>query len=407
MAMTVFKNTQARDPKRYLWVFGLIAPGCALLPSQLVAHTGLELFWWIGPIIVFVAIPLLDWAVGDDGSNPRDEDYEALSNDRYYRWCTYLFLPMQFIGLMIAGYLWSRTELSLADKLGLAVTLGVVSGIGINAAHELGHRVENLERWLAKIALAQSGYGHFFVEHTRGHHVRVATPEDPASGRFGESLWEFLPRSMFGGFRSALALERERLSRKGKRWFTLENHLLHAWAMSIALFGTMIVLFGPMVIPFLALQALIGACLLETVNYVEHYGLLRARRPNGNYVRCSPRDSWNSDRLVTNIFLFHLQRHSDHHANPGRRYQTLRSSQQAPQLPAGYATMVVLAAIPPLWRAVMDHRVLAHYNGDISLVNCKRPAKRTPKPESSQLRAPLTPARTLTVDVEDDDQSGL
>ncbi|MCP2288341.1 alkane 1-monooxygenase [Nocardia amikacinitolerans] len=405
--MTVFKNTQARDPKRYLWVFGLIAPGCALLPSQLVAHTGLELFWWIGPIIVFVAIPLLDWAVGDDGSNPRDEDYEALSNDRYYRWCTYLFLPMQFIGLMIAGYLWSRTELSLADKLGLAVTLGVVSGIGINAAHELGHRVENLERWLAKIALAQSGYGHFFVEHTRGHHVRVATPEDPASGRFGESLWEFLPRSMFGGFRSALALERERLSRKGKRWFTLENHLLHAWAMSIALFGTMIVLFGPMVIPFLALQALIGACLLETVNYVEHYGLLRARRPNGNYVRCSPRDSWNSDRLVTNIFLFHLQRHSDHHANPGRRYQTLRSSQQAPQLPAGYATMVVLAAIPPLWRAVMDHRVLAHYNGDISLVNCKRPAKRTPKLESSQLRAPLTPARTLTVDVEDDDQSGL
>ncbi len=370
--MTVFKNTQARDPKRYLWIFGLIAPGCALLPSQLVAHTGLELFWWIGPIIVFVAIPLLDWAVGDDGSNPRDEDYEALSNDRYYRWCTYLFLPMQFIGLLIAGYLWSRTELSMADKLGLAVTLGVVSGIGINAAHELGHRVEHMERWLAKIALAQSGYGHFFVEHNRGHHVRVATPEDPASARFGESLWEFLPRTIFGGFRSALALERERLSRKGKGWFSLENHLLQAWSMSIALFGTIILLFGPMVIPFLALQAVIGAGLLETVNYVEHYGLLRRRRPNGNYERCSPRDSWNSDRLVTNIFLFHLQRHSDHHANPGRRYQTLRSSEQAPQLPAGYATMVVLAAVPPLWRKVMDRRVLAHYGGDLTLVNPKR-----------------------------------
>ncbi|MEV0342438.1 alkane 1-monooxygenase [Nocardia sp. NPDC050713] len=352
------------------------------------AHTGLELFWWIGPIIVFVVIPLLDWAVGDDGSNPRDEDYEALSNDRYYRWCTYLFLPMQFIGLMIAGFLWSRTELSLADKLGLAVTLGVVSGIGINAAHELGHRVEHLERWLAKIALAQSGYGHFFVEHNRGHHVRVATPEDPASGRYGETLWEFLPRSMFGGFRSALALERERLSRKGKRWFTLENHLLQAWSMSIALFGSMIVLFGPKVIPFLALQALIGAGLLETVNYVEHYGLLRGRRPNGNYVRCSPRDSWNSDRLVTNIFLFHLQRHSDHHANPGRRYQTLRSSQEAPQLPAGYATMVVLAAIPPLWRAVMDHRVLAHYNGDMTLVNRKSPAKSKGKPPSKRTPTP-------------------
>ncbi|MGW4767443.1 alkane 1-monooxygenase [Nocardia sp. NPDC004278] len=374
--MSIFENTERRDPKRYLWILGLIAPSCSVLPSQLVARTGLEIFWWIGPIIVLVVIPLLDWAIGNDGSNPRDEDYEALSNDRFYRWCTYLFLPLQFIGLLIAGFLWSRDALSISDKLGLAVTLGFVSGIGINAAHELGHRVEHLERWLAKIALAQSGYGHFFVEHNRGHHVRVATPEDPASARFGESLWEFLPRSMIGGFRSALALERERLSRKGKRWFCRDNNLLQAWSMSVVLFGTLIVIFGPMVIPFLALQALIGAGLLETVNYVEHYGLLRQRGRNGKYVRCSPRDSWNSDRLVTNLFLFHLQRHSDHHANPGRRYQTLRSSEQAPQLPAGYASMILLAAVPAIWRAVMDNRVLAHYGGDINLVNTKRRTKR-------------------------------
>ncbi|MGY4100421.1 alkane 1-monooxygenase [Nocardia sp. R16R-3T] len=374
--MSIFKSTERRDPKRYLWILGLIAPISAVSPSQLVARTGLEMFWWIGPIIVLVVIPLLDCVIGSDGSNPRDEDYEALSNDRYYRWCTYLFLPLQFIGLLIAGYLWSRSALSVSDKLGLAVTLGFASGIGINAAHELGHRVEHHERWLAKIALAQSGYGHFFVEHNRGHHVRVATPEDPASARFGESLWEFLPRSMFGGFRSALVLERERLSRKGKRWFSPDNHLLQAWSMSAALFGTFILVFGPVVIPFLALQALIGAWLLETVNYVEHYGLLRQRGRNGNYVRCTPRDSWNSDHLVTNVFLFHLQRHSDHHANPGRRYQTLRSSDQAPQLPAGYATMILLAIIPPIWRAVMDRRVLAHYGGDISLVNTKRRSSR-------------------------------
>ncbi|MET9027913.1 alkane 1-monooxygenase [Nocardia sp. NPDC004168] len=380
MTMTIFEHTRARDPKRYLWILGLIAPGCALLPSTLVAHTGLELFWWIGPIIVLVVIPLLDWFIGDDGSNPRDEDYEALSNDRYYRWCTFLFLPMQFIGLLIAGYMWASHELSLADKLGLAVTLGFVSGIGINAAHELGHRAEHLERWLAKIALAQSGYGHFFVEHNRGHHVRVATPEDPASARFGESLWQFLPRTMMGGFRSALALERTRLARNGKRWFSPGNHLLQAWAMSAVLFGGLIVTFGPVVTPYLAIQALIGAGLLETVNYVEHYGLLRTRRPDGRYARCSPRDSWNSDRLVTNIFLFHLQRHSDHHANPGRRYQTLRSCDVAPQLPAGYATMVVLAAIPPLWRAVMDPRVLAHYNGDMTLINLKLRRRRLPLP---------------------------
>ncbi|WP_280339783.1 alkane 1-monooxygenase [Nocardia neocaledoniensis] len=363
-----------RDPKRYLWALGLIAPACALLPSQLVYRTGAEVFWWIGPAIVLIAIPVLDWIVGEDGNNPRDEDYEALSNDRYYRWCTYLFLPIQLIGLVIACAMWAGDDLDLVDKLGLAATVGFVSGIGINAAHELGHRVERAERLLSKIALAQSGYGHFFVEHNRGHHARVATPEDPASARLGESLWEFLPRSVIGGFRSALQLERVRLARQGRGWWCRQNNILQAWAMSAVLFGSLVAVFGPAILPWLALQAVVGIGLLEAVNYVEHYGLLRARKPNGRWARCSPRDSWNSDRLVTNIFLFHLQRHSDHHANPGRRYQTLRSSSESPQLPAGYATMLLLAAVPPLWRAVMDPKVAAHYGGDLSLANVA-PAK--------------------------------
>ena len=369
--MTDMENIAVRDRKRYLWVLGTIAPASALFPAQLVQITGLELFWWIGPIFVLVVIPLLDVAVGRDSGNMSEQDYEVLSDDHYYRWCTYLFLPIQFAGLAVAGYMWSSPELSLVDKLGLTVTVGIVSGIGINTAHELGHRAEHLERRLAKIALAQSGYGHFYVEHNRGHHVRVATPEDPASARFGESLWGFLPRSVFGGFRSALSLERERLSRKGKRWFSRENNLLQAWSLTAVLFGAMILVFGYTIIPFLALQAVIGFGLLETVNYLEHYGLKRARRTDGRYERCSPRDSWNSDRLVTNVLLFHLQRHSDHHANPGRRYQTLRSPEQAPQLPYGYATMMVLAFIPPLWRAVMDHRVMDHYDRDMTLVNVK------------------------------------
>ncbi|UGT63664.1 alkane 1-monooxygenase [Nocardia asteroides] len=363
------------DPKRPLWVLGLIAPASALLPSQLVLQTGWAVFWWIGPFIVLVAIPVLDWLVGEDGSNPRDEDYERLSADRYYRWCTYLFLPIQMVGLLIACWMWAGSELSVLDKFGLATTLGLVSGIGINAAHELGHRVEHLERWLAKIALAQSGYGHFFVEHNRGHHVRVATPEDPASARLGESLYAFLPRSVSGGFRSAIRIERERLARRGVGWWSPRNHVLQAWSMTVVLFGGLVVAFGWGVLPWLLLQAVIGAALLETVNYVEHYGLLRERRPDGRWARCSPRDSWNSDRLVTNIFLFHLQRHSDHHANPGRRYQTLRTSEVAPQLPAGYASMIVFAAFPPLWRRVMDQRVLAHYGGDITRTNLRPGAR--------------------------------
>ncbi|WP_328398478.1 alkane 1-monooxygenase [Nocardia sp. NBC_00416] len=346
-----------------------------MLPYELVLHTGLAVFWWIGPIIVLGIIPVLDLMVGDDGSNPRDEDYETLSNDRYYRWCTYLFLPIQLIGLARAGSLWAGSELSFVDKTGLAATLGLVAGISINAAHELGHRVERLERWIAKIVLAQPGYGHFFVEHNRGHHVRVATPDDPASARYGESLWQFLPRSVGGGFRSAISLEKERLRRTGSGWWSPRNNILQAWSMTGVLFGTLVAIFGWQILPYLLLQAALGVGLLETINYVEHYGLLRERRPDGRYRRCTPRDSWNSDRLVTNIFLFHLQRHSDHHANPGRRYQTLRSSDEAPQLPAGYATMLILAAIPPLWRRVMDKRVLAHYDGDITRANLS-PGKR-------------------------------
>ncbi|WP_067687975.1 alkane 1-monooxygenase [Nocardia jejuensis] len=371
----VGKRSGSPDPKRHLWVLGLIAPGCALLPSQLVLHTGYEVFWWIGPIIVLIVIPVLDWVVGEDGTNPKDEDYELLSGDRYYRWCTYMFLPIQLAGLIIAACMWAGDDLSIVDKLGLAATLGFVSGIGINAAHELGHRVESLERWLSKIALAQSAYGHFFVEHNKGHHARVATPEDPASARMGESLWEFLPRSVIGGFRSAISLEKGRLHRRGLRWWSVRNHILQAWAMTVVLFGSLMAIYSWTILPYLLLQAVIGASLLESVNYVEHYGLLRRRRANGNWARCSERDSWNSDRLVTNIFLFHLQRHSDHHANPGRRYQTLRTFEQAPQLPAGYASMILLAYFPPLWRMVMDPRLRAHYHGDISLANIQ-PRKR-------------------------------
>lgn len=372
------------DPKRHLWVLGLVAPGCALLPSQLVLHTGFPVFWWIGPIIVLIVIPVLDRVVGEDGGNPRDEDYELLSNDWYYRWCTYLFLPIQLVGLTIAAAMWAGGELSVIDKLGLAATVGVVSGIGINAAHELGHRTERLERWLGKIALAQSGYGHFYVEHNRGHHVRVATPEDPASARLGESLWEFLPRSVIGGFGSGLCLERERLQRKGLRWWSRRNNILQAWSMTLVLHGVLLMVFGPSMLPYLLLQAMVGIGLLETVNYIEHYGLLRRKRPDGRWARCSPVDSWNSDRLVTNIFLFHLQRHSDHHANPGRRYQTLRTSPEAPQLPAGYATMILLAVLPPLWRRVMDPWVLTHYDGDLSRANVA-PGKRHRLPAANAI----------------------
>jgi alkane 1-monooxygenase len=251
------------------------------------------------------------------------------------------------------------------DKLGLMLTVGGIGGIAINTAHELGHTRARAEKWLSKVALAQTCYGHFFVEHNRGHHLRVATPEDPASSRIGESLYCFIPRSVLGSLRSAWNIERQRFARKRKSRWTLRNDLLNAWLMSIALFTALIVWFGVAVLPWLIGQAIVGFCLLESINYLEHYGLRRQKLPNGNYEQVRASHSWNSKSVMANVFLFHLQRHSDHHVNPMRRYQALRHADDAPQLPAGYATMVLLALFPPLWRRVMDRRVLDHYRGDI------------------------------------------
>jgi alkane 1-monooxygenase len=298
-----------------------------------------------------------------------------LEEDRFYRWCTYLFLPLQYAALVWACSMWSAGELSTVESLGLAITIGCVSGIAINTAHELGHKRKSMERWLSKIALAQTGYGHFFIEHNRGHHVRVATPEDPASSRLGESFWAFLPRTVRGSLVSAWELEKVRLGRVGKRVFSLHNDVLNAWAMTVVLFAVLVAVFGVGVLPWLLLQAAFGFSLLEVVNYLEHYGLLRQTREDGRYERCAPRHSWNSNNVSSNVLLYHLQRHSDHHANPMRRYQALRHHDEAPELPSGYATMIVLACLTPLWRRVMDPRVIAHYGGDVSLANVQ-PSKR-------------------------------
>ena len=379
------------DAKRYLWLLGLIPALGLFLSLPLVAGfnalgwgVAATVSWYLLPFLVYVAVPWGDYKIGVDGENPPDEVMDRLEADPFYRWCTYLYLPFQYGALVMACYLWSSDDLSwlgydgglgIAASIGVAWTVAITGGIGINTAHELGHKIAGSEKWLSKVALATTGYGHFFVEHNRGHHARVATPEDPASARFGQSFWAFLPRSVWGSLRSAWSLEKERLGRQGRGPWTLRNDNLNAWLMTVVLYGALIAVFGWQVAPWLIAQAVFGFSLLEVVNYLEHYGLLRQKTSSGRYQRCRPEHSWNSDHLVTNIFLYHLQRHSDHHANPMRRYQVLRSFDEAPQLPSGYAAMMVVAYIPPLWRRVMDKRVLAHYDGDITRANIQ-PSKR-------------------------------
>lgn len=364
--------TAWRDPKRHLWMLGLAMP---LLPFAAVwMHmlTDWGVWLWIGPLVILGVVPLIDLLVGTDSTNPPEDALKALEHDRYYRWLTFAFLPLQYAGFAYGFWYLATADLTVIDRVGLAVTVGFIGGLGINAAHELGHKRPGVERWLAKIALAQAGYGHFYTEHNRGHHVRVATPEDPASARLGESLYRFWPRTVSGSLVNAWRLEARRCARRGRHPWRLSNDVVNSLAMTAVLWALLIIWLGVGVLPYLVVQAVVAFTLLEAINYLEHYGLLRQRvgQPGSErYERVKPRHSWNSNNVVTNVLLFHLQRHSDHHANPTVRYQALRDAQDAPVLPTGYGGMVVLAFIPPLWRRVMDPRVAAHYNGDLRLAN--------------------------------------
>ena len=262
-------------------------------------------------------------------------------------------------------------SLSAWAVVGLALIAGSYSGLGINTAHEMGHKKPKFEKLLAKIVLAVPAYGHFCIEHNRGHHTYVATTEDPASSRMGESIYQFVLREIPGSFKRGWQQEAERLNKQGKSSWSINNDILQSFAISLILQGTLIALFGWVMIPFLLIHNVWAWFQLTSANYIEHYGLLREKLPSGRYERCQPHHSWNANYIFSNIVLFHLERHSDHHANPTRRYQSLRNFDDIPQLPNGYYGMYLVAYIPWLWYKIMDKRVinLPHIQGDLSKVN--------------------------------------
>jgi alkane 1-monooxygenase len=234
----------------------------------------------------------------------------------------------------------------------------VTGGIGITVAHELGHRASRLDRALAKALLVTVLYGHFFVEHVRGHHVRVGTPDDPATAPRGMNVYRFWLRSVGGSFIHAWRLEALRLSRTGGSAWSLRNWVLTGSLLSVALVAAAWLAAGEKGLAFFIVQGVFAFTLLEVVNYVEHYGLRRSR-DGARYEAVAPRHSWNADYTLSNWLLLNLQLHSDHHAHMERPFETLRSMPQAPQLPAGYPTMVVAALVPPLWFALIDPRLPA------------------------------------------------
>lgn len=367
------------NPRRRLqwkkrgYLLCLLPPSLPFTAYWLGLGTGLwDLAALLTPVVYFLVIPLLDWLIGEDAANPAEEDQNWLLQDRFYRLLTFACLPI-YAGVLIFGaWVVASAPFSLAGTVAWVVSIGLVGGVtAINTAHELIHKPGQGEQWTGGLLLASVGYGSFKVEHIHGHHVDVATPRDLSTARLGESVYGFVLRAIWRNPQRALEIEREACARRGLRWRALESEVV-GWSLASVLFALACVVTVDSLtaapwwsgLLYFVGQGLVAICLLEIINYIEHYGLerrlLTAGPMAGRYERVNVRHSWNANFLFTNLLLFQLQRHSDHHAHAVRRYQALRHFDESPQLPAGYSALVVLAAIPPLWRRVMDPRVAAY-----------------------------------------------
>ncbi len=362
-----------RDPQLLWWWLSPLLPLSVLLNVLQYASSGATLWLWALPLFTWLVLPLLDAVVGEDRRNPDESGAQRLQVQRRYPLLVAAYVPLQWAVTVAGCWVAAHVPLDVWGWAGLILSVGGANGVGINAAHELGHKPARWERRLSWLALAPALYGHFYVEHNRGHHRRVATLADPASARLGEGFWVFLPRTMAGSLQSAWALEAARLRAQGLSAWHVRNHNLQAWSVSLLLYGALLAAFGWGVLVFLLAQAAYGVSLLEVVNYIEHYGLKRQPRAGGGFEPCAPCHSWNSSHRASNLFLYQLQRHSDHHAHPLRRFPALRHDDSAPQLPSGYPAMLLLAYVPTLWFAVMDQRVLAHYGGDVAAAQLHPP----------------------------------
>jgi alkane 1-monooxygenase len=327
------------------------------------------------PLLIFyVIVPLFDLAFG----NARDDGHAVSLREASQRtsFDAVLYFAALNVIIVFIGNIWflATAPLSWVGIVAQAFSTGLALGFAYTVSHELGHKHFWFKRKLGLALGALGWYGHFSVEHNHGHHRDVATAIDSASSRMGESIWQFAPRELSGAFTRAWRMERERMQREGRATLSLHNEVVQGWLMSALLYAALIAWLGVAIIPALVVIAFWGAFQLTSANYVEHYGLLR-KTVDGKTEPCRPRHSWNSNHLVSNLLLFHLQRHSDHHTYPARPYQALRSYQDVPTLPLGYFAMFVLAYLPPLWFRVMDARLVREVGADAANINFRAQQK--------------------------------
>lgn len=353
-------SAASTTPSLASFAIAYAVPALMLAAVAIAPWLGVNAAGWLPLFVLFVLLPIADALIGLDRSNPPPSDEAALEADARYRWLTFAAVPVHLSVLAVTlVYVHTHAaELSALGWVGWLASQGVVGGvIAINVAHELIHKPGKLEPALGGVLLASVCYAGFKVEHLRGHHVHVSTPLDTSSAPRGMGVYRFLLRALPGNFSAAWRLEAERLARLGLSPWHWRNELLGWYGLSVLFALLAYLTLGPIAALMFVVQGLLAGATLEVINYVEHYGLERRQLPSGRYERTTHLHSWNSSYWLSNRVLFHLQRHSDHHADQRRRYQVLRHFDDSPQLPAGYATMFLLALVPPLWFAVVNSRL--------------------------------------------------
>lgn len=357
--------------KKYWYLITLIVPVSIICSAALASITGQGAWLWLLAVVFWVVIPLIDAWLREDTFNPTaEQEIELQKETGYYKRILYVATLLNWISLAVMTYVVVSGDWAWWHIVGAFISVGALHAIGLTISHELGHKMNDKTQVLfAKLCSACSGYAHFNIEHNKGHHKDVATPEDPASSRMGESIYKFARRELPGAAVRGWTLEAERLKRQKRSVYSIHNELLQVSLITVLGYAAMTWFFGWAALPFLLVCAAYGWFQLTMANYIEHYGLLRQTLENGRYERCQPHHSWNNNFKASNLLTLHLQRHSDHHAHPTRAYQLLRDYADAPALPQGYPAMMGLALIPAAWRAVMDRRVVEWAKGDMHKVN--------------------------------------
>lgn len=322
------------------------------------AFTGNGWLTWLPMIYAWVLLPLVELFIRPDEKNLSAAEEELAKQDRVYDYLLYSIVILQYLALFEFLRSMQNPQLLWWETAGRVCSMGLLCGtFGINVAHELGHRVNRYEQVFANALLLTSLYMHFFIEHNKGHHKNVATPEDPSSARYNEPVYLFYFRTVIFSYISAWKIANGERRKKGSPVLHWKNEMLQVQLIQLLFLTVIFLLFGWLITVYFLMAATIGFLLLETVNYIEHYGLQRKQTAEGKYERTMPEHSWNSNHILGRLMLFELSRHSDHHYLASRKYQVLRHHDAAPQLPTGYPGSMILAMLPPLWFYVMNKKI--------------------------------------------------